>query len=384
MQFSKKYNDKKHKILGVLYSAAFHLVVLLLCVVGLPHMNHNSKTDYVITMDLVQLSDITNIKIKKSISNISKNDPDINKDKEIVQKKEEISNDQNAEAAQLKAQQLQNIKKPEEKLDIEKNKNNKKNVSTNDEKEEILPDKNKKPDQKSDEKLKEKANEKVNENKEKPNQKQIKNNNKIKEEESKVKIDQKNTKNKKNTDSWEEIMKSIEDIDKNNKKDIDKQKNNQNKKEAPKNKQNNVNATKDSNNNNADNADNADSQDDIENAISGETNMDYNNNIRMSMTELDAIRSQIHWNKTSFGFAAVEGHETMKVTLHITLAQDGSVLTVKPIKYFMDKNNSIYQAFIDSTIRAVHIASPLKGLSHEKYNIWNEMNFTFGPDGIIH
>ena len=44
----------------------------------------------------------------------------------------------------------------------------------------------------------------------------------------------------------------------------------------------------------------------------------------------------------------------------------------------------IYNAFIDSVMRAIKTASPLQHLPKEKYDTWNEMELIFDSSGMIY
>lgn len=119
---------------------------------------------------------------------------------------------------------------------------------------------------------------------------------------------------------------------------------------------------------------------DLEEALKGDTNKDYNPNIPMSISEIDAIKSQIvkKWNTSAFSGANSMG---MRVVVVITLDMDANVISVAAKE---ESNSSpYYQAFVASCIRAVKAASPLQNLSKEKYGTWKEIEFTFDSSGMI-
>ncbi len=77
----------------------------------------------------------------------------------------------------------------------------------------------------------------------------------------------------------------------------------------------------------------------------------------------------------------------LKVSLHIEVNPDGSVTSVE---FAGDKgrynSDSFFRAAVDSAIRAVNMASPLKGLPAEKYNVrdgWREMYMDFDPRDML-
>ncbi len=119
----------------------------------------------------------------------------------------------------------------------------------------------------------------------------------------------------------------------------------------------------------------------ISKSLQAQTNKSYNDTMPMSISEIDAIRSQVQkaWNTAAFSGANNMG---MQTTLYIKLDMEGNVLEVRPDK---GKAASPYhQAFIDSAVRAVKISSPLKSLPKDKYNSWKEIEFVFDSSGMIY
>ena len=121
---------------------------------------------------------------------------------------------------------------------------------------------------------------------------------------------------------------------------------------------------------------------DLANALVGETNKEYNSNLPITMSEVDAIRNQIshNWNTTSFSGSA--DAKSMKVTIKIELDIEGDVLYVKPET--QNNNSSHYKVFVESAIRAVKLSSPLQNLSKEKFASWKEIEFDFDSSGMIY
>ena len=120
---------------------------------------------------------------------------------------------------------------------------------------------------------------------------------------------------------------------------------------------------------------------DFAEAIKGDTNKEFNSNIPMSISEIDLIKSQItkNWNTTSFSGANSLG---MEVIVMIILDMDGNVISAQPK---LGSNSSpYYQAFVDSSVRAVKASSPIKNLDKEKFGSWKEIEFRFDSSGMIY
>lgn len=116
-------------------------------------------------------------------------------------------------------------------------------------------------------------------------------------------------------------------------------------------------------------------------SLKGETNKEFNSNLPMTISEVDAIKSQItrNWNTTAFSGADSKG---MNVTVFIELDMDGNVLKVSP----KHGNNSspYYNAFVESALRAIKQSSPLKELNKDKFHSWREIEFNFDSEGMIY
>lgn len=109
---------------------------------------------------------------------------------------------------------------------------------------------------------------------------------------------------------------------------------------------------------------------------------EYNPELPLSITEIQSIQSQLHacWNVP----AGARGVEDMKIQVHISLRQDGTVSRVELSDLSRYKSDSFYRAVADSATRAVHSCSPLKGLPVIKYNTWKEIEFVFDPSAMIY
>lgn len=109
----------------------------------------------------------------------------------------------------------------------------------------------------------------------------------------------------------------------------------------------------------------------------------YNPSLPLSISEKDAIRSQIAkcWNVPA---GARNAHELI-VVLQIQLEKDGSVIKValaneSKARYSRD---TFFRAAADSAMRAIRQCSPIKNLSPEKYQTWRDMELTFNPKEML-
>lgn len=120
---------------------------------------------------------------------------------------------------------------------------------------------------------------------------------------------------------------------------------------------------------------------DLSDALKGQSSKEYNSNIPMSISEIDAIKSQItrNWNTTAFAGADSRG---MYVKVVIELDMQGNVTRLTPRKE--SSSSPYYAAFVDSALRAIKLASPLKKLNPEKYNQWRKIEFNFDSEGMVY
>ena len=129
------------------------------------------------------------------------------------------------------------------------------------------------------------------------------------------------------------------------------------------------------------------SLDDImENAIKGDTTSDFDSDSELSMSEISAIRSQISqaWRVTSF--SGGKDNKNLRITIKIQVDENGEVKDIKIKSAIIPSgaNGSVYNAFVDSVMRAIKAASPLQHLPQAKYNTWNEMELIFDSSGMIY
>ena len=110
----------------------------------------------------------------------------------------------------------------------------------------------------------------------------------------------------------------------------------------------------------------------------------YDPGLPLSMSELDAIRSQIAkcWSVP----AGAKNAENLQVTLRVQLQQDGTVITVELADESVPRYGSgdtFFRAAADSALRAVRQCSPLKNLPPEKYQTWKDIIMTFDPKEML-
>lgn len=117
-------------------------------------------------------------------------------------------------------------------------------------------------------------------------------------------------------------------------------------------------------------------------ALKGDTNKDYNENLPMSVSEIDAIKGQISRNWNTSAFSGSADAKTMQVVLEIKLDMDGKVISVKP--KLENHKSPYYRPFVESAVRAVKASSPLQNLQKEKYHTWKEIEFRFDASGMIY
>lgn len=339
---------------GFVYSIILHATIALLLYVGIPHYSHHThSSDYTIVLDVVPISSITNL---KASLNKGKRDRNVtqhnNKDSSVQEQQSEHLEKQPA-AQKLKESQPKNV--IDKTVEVHKVMQEK----SVDQQYEKLPAKIAKSNT-SNKKMREVKNavEKITDKKDSLSEKKtvskIAKNNKVKQE-------------------WDRaVMKSLETIKKTNK---NGGKNTSKQEEVHK--KGNVAGAKGLANG---------EDDDI--WLTGETNKEYNPDLPISISEQDAIRSQIErsWNQAYYGagYLAHENKQAMHVKIKISLAIDGTVLDVKVVEGSGTTGNTLYSKFIDSAIRAVYNASPLHDLPSESlYDVWREIQFVFNSDGNI-
>lgn len=280
----KNYYEN-YQLSALIWSGVLHVIIFLAVIIGLPELweDHRESLPTAMTVEIVSISDVTNIKKQESSK----------KDKKL---KEEIEVAKKAVSASSSNQ--------------EKKEKQKKVVAPPKEKPKPKP-----------EKKKEKP-------KEKPKKKEPK---------------QQKKEEKKQPD-LASILKSVEDAAKKEQGD------------QP-----------------------AKANEDKKKAVSDS----YNPSLPMSMTEIDAIQSQIsrHWGVQA---GARNAHE-LKVVLSVRLYPNGAVQSAELAKdqgrYY---NDAFFRAAVDSAIRAVWKASPLRNLPPHKYDTWKYLEIHLDPRDVLY
>lgn len=129
---------------------------------------------------------------------------------------------------------------------------------------------------------------------------------------------------------------------------------------------------------------NAKSKEDAGTKVKSDTPTEYDPGKPLSMSELDAIRSQLA--KCWIVNAGARDAENLIVKVRVQLAQDGAVSQAGLAEESVGRYNSgdsFYRAAADSAIRAVYKCSPLQNLPPEKYNTWRDIVFTFDPKQML-
>lgn len=109
---------------------------------------------------------------------------------------------------------------------------------------------------------------------------------------------------------------------------------------------------------------------------------EYNPALPMSVSQLDAIRSQIQrcWNVPS----GVKDDYSLVVVLRMSVERNGVVTAVDYENKSRYNSDAVYRAAVDSAVRAVRTCSPLKNLPLDKYDSWREMELTFDPKDMLY
>lgn len=111
---------------------------------------------------------------------------------------------------------------------------------------------------------------------------------------------------------------------------------------------------------------------------------EFNPELPLSMSEVDAIINQI--SKCWAVPAGARNAEDISVLLRISLAIDGTVTSVKIVEQsrYNKADETFFRAAADAAVRAVKGCSPLKNLPPEKYKNWSELELNFDPQEMFH
>ena len=109
----------------------------------------------------------------------------------------------------------------------------------------------------------------------------------------------------------------------------------------------------------------------------------YNAELPMSMSERDAIMSQLAkcWSVP----AGAKDAQNLVVVIDAEYNSDGSYIKVTLAQESMARYNSdtFFRAAADSAIRAVKVCSPLQNLPPEKFETWRSMELRFDPKFML-
>lgn len=301
---------------SLINSIILHIIIALLLLVGVPRIWTPAPEEIAISLDLLPVSSKSNVKKKKLDSNLQQGPID-----KIVPKSKEPE----LEKEKAKKEELKEPEKIKNKPEANnKQKNNPENDENLPEKQQVKPEKIEK--KKEDKTPKQQKGEAKKEERKKPNKKR--------EEED-----------------FETLLKNLEESTSTKKSDPKKKRNN----------------NKDLSDLEAELNDRSDSS-------------EYASSAPLSMSERDAIRSQIekHWNIP----AGAKDIENMIIVIRISLASDGSVAEVKLLDTHKLSDN-FYRAVAESAVRAAYKASPIQNLLPENFDSWKELELTFNPSQMV-
>jgi colicin import membrane protein len=315
--------------LSFLYSILLHIFLTIFVMFGVDYSHNKQPQEETILLELMPIDLITNIKTTTSSNNFDKNKPLESTEKIEQSSVRQNKNDNKTEGMSAIKERLKDqlaAKNPAEKKLIPKQK-------TDTKEEEIKSEKLPTP-------------KKIQSKEEKQPVKEVK-----KSPDKTTRSDKKNTQSKSDPDEdlANAVLKSLEEGGK----------------EKVKKKQN--------------------LNDLMENAIKGDTTEDYNPEGDLSMSEVALIRSQITKAWRVGAFSGGKDNRQLRVVIKIILEPTGEIKDIK-----IDKKRPevvsprIYDAFVDSVLRAVRLAAPLQNLPPDKFETWQEMELVFDSSGMIY
>jgi outer membrane biosynthesis protein TonB len=109
----------------------------------------------------------------------------------------------------------------------------------------------------------------------------------------------------------------------------------------------------------------------------------YNPDLPLSLSEKDAIKSQI--SKCWLVPAGAKDAQNLIIALHVSYEKDGSLINVTLADASKSRYDSdaFFRAAADSAMRAVRMCTPLHDLPPEKYETWHDMDMTFDPKEML-
>jgi len=333
IEFLENLNPKSS---GIFFSIFLHLLILLFAV-GIPNF-FNSNNKYIpniVPIEILNVSDVTNTQIdEKKI--------DLKKTKKTLTKKKVFNSSENTEI-QKNTDLKENFNEIEESLEQPVIKIKEKSITSINEK-----------------KIEIKQKDKID----------IKNIETIKTDKIKPKLKPNKNKLYSATDSDIQISNKTDITPKAEKKDIITEP-----KKKPKEDFNIASMLKDLRNEKSNNLDEENIDDEEESQNSTE---EINENITLSISEIDLLRQQLSscWNAPA-GAVIERG---MKVTISAKVQQNMKVLgnSVRIVDTNISKSNPFYAPITDSAMRTLlnPECTPLK-LPENKYNLWKSLTITF-------
>ncbi|MCE3232597.1 MAG: hypothetical protein K0R98_854 [Rickettsiaceae bacterium] len=72
-----------------------------------------------------------------------------------------------------------------------------------------------------------------------------------------------------------------------------------------------------------------------------------------------------------------------EVVIEIMIADDGTVAKIDVVDQKQYKSDNFYRALVDSSVRAIHKASPIKYLPKDLHEKWKKTTLNFDPSEIM-
>ncbi|MDA0939103.1 MAG: hypothetical protein O3C05_02300 [Proteobacteria bacterium] len=99
-----------------------------------------------------------------------------------------------------------------------------------------------------------------------------------------------------------------------------------------------------------------------------------------SLSDIDLIKQQIQYSWSPITFAG--NSQSIIVTVQIQLDIDGNIVSVRVLNSKAQKEQKYYRAFVDSILRAIHIASQLQNLPRDTFARWRNLELIFNLDDM--
>ena len=109
----------------------------------------------------------------------------------------------------------------------------------------------------------------------------------------------------------------------------------------------------------------------------------YDPSLPLSLSEMDAVKSQISkcWNMP----AGAKDAENLTVKIRAQYNADGSLIkaTIADESKRRYNSDTFYRAAADSALRAVQLCTPLKNLPADKFSTWKNIEMNFDPRDML-